>query len=80
MTARPRSFMALRYRYKSSDKAQRATCDVCGSRVAKDNVGAPVLLLQVGLFSHNADFKRRIIKNVMPDKAPSWYTVPAEEH
>lgn len=60
--------------YDSSTKARRSFCGRCGSRLFKDPHGSPKVLVSVGLFDRH--LPRRLIKNVMPESKPDWYTLP----
>lgn len=60
--------------YASSDKAQRAHCPRCGSRLAKRANGSPKLLLSAGLFDRH--LPRTLVRNLYGDSKPDWYELP----
>jgi hypothetical protein len=64
--------------YESSPKARRAFCTQCGSRLAKDPIGSPNLMLSVGLFPPS--LPKRVRKNVFVQNKPHWYDLPTEEN
>lgn len=64
-------------RYRSSERAERTFCTRCGSRLAKEPVGAARVMISVGLFP--ADLPRRIRKHVFEHSKPAWYDLPAVE-
>jgi putative intracellular protease/amidase len=64
-------------RYRSSERAERTFCTHCGSRLAKEPVGAARVMISVGLFP--ADLPRRIRKHVFEHSKPAWYDLPAVE-
>lgn len=62
--------------YASSPKAKRTFCEHCGSRLAKDPVGSPKLLISVGLFERT--LPKRIVKQVFAEAKPDWYDLPKD--
>ena len=61
--------------YASSPKARRAFCARCGSRVAKQAVGADRLLLSAGLFGRETGMK--LVRHLFADSRPDWYALPS---
>ena len=62
--------------YDSSEKVRRSFCANCGSRLMKDPLGGPKLLVSVGLFAK--ELPRRIVKQVFVESKPAWYDLPSE--
>jgi hypothetical protein len=65
---------AIRW-YDSSEKARRAFCVHCGSRLAKDAHGSPRVLVSMGLFDPH--LQRRIVRQVFTESKPDWYDLPS---
>ena len=63
--------------YSSSESSRRAFCEVCGSRIAKEQLGSGRLLLSIGLFGPTTGL--RVRKNVYAASKPDWYPLPAED-
>jgi hypothetical protein len=59
--------------YSSSEKAQRAHCPNCGSRLAKRPNEGGRIMVSVGLFGRH--LPRKIQKVVFGGSHPDWYTL-----
>lgn len=60
--------------YRSSDAARRGFCSVCGSRLFKDNLGSPRLMVSAGAIDGATG--KRIIRNLWPESKGDWYDLP----
>lgn len=66
-------------RYRSSDFAERAWCDTCGSALWLRNISGPdtgYFELVPGLFENAAD--AQLIREVYADKCPSGYALAGD--
>jgi hypothetical protein len=62
--------------FQSSQKAKRAFCSACGSRLFKDNLGSDRLMVSAGAIEGNTG-KAGIIKNLWEQSKGDWYALPA---
>jgi hypothetical protein len=60
--------------FDSSEKAKRGFCSTCGSRLFKDNLGAPLMMVSAGAI--NEATGKSIIKNLWETSKGDWYALP----
>jgi hypothetical protein len=60
--------------FDSSEKAKRGFCRTCGSRLFKDNLGAPLMMVSAGAI--NEPTGKSIIKNLWEASKGDWYALP----
>jgi hypothetical protein len=60
--------------FDSSEKAKRGFCRTCGSRLFKDNLGAPLMMVSAGAI--NVATGKSIIKNLWETSKGDWYALP----
>jgi hypothetical protein len=60
--------------YQSSDKARRGFCSSCGSRLFKDNLGSPKMMVSMGVINPPTGF--RFIRHLWTESKGDWYDVP----
>lgn len=59
--------------YASSDKAKRGFCTNCGSRLFKDNLGSPKMMVSMGVIDPPTGL--RTIKNIWTESKGDWYDI-----
>lgn len=59
--------------YASSDKARRGFCTQCGSRLFKDNLGSPKLMVSAGVIDPPTEM--HIVRNLWVQSKGDWYSV-----
>lgn len=60
--------------YNSSDKARRAFCTNCGSRIFKENLGSGKYMVSAGII--NGATGKHIIRNIFEQSKGDWYEIP----
>lgn len=60
--------------YDSSEKAKRGFCNNCGSRLFKNNLGSPLIMVSAGVI--NEPTGKTIIKNLWEASKGDWYVLP----
>jgi hypothetical protein len=60
--------------FGSSEKAKRGFCGACGSRLFKDNLGSPLMMVSAGAI--NEPTGKTIIKNLWEASKGDWYALP----
>jgi hypothetical protein len=61
--------------FASSDKARRGFCGTCASRLFKDNLGSPRMMVSMGAF--DAATGLSMARNLWVESKGDWYDLPA---